>query len=73
MPLFTTETDGKLRQGVRRQVGNPAAQAAPHGAARCARGERPLLRDSASHRQESALGAAGKGGVLNTNAWHLTR
>ena len=57
---FTTETDGKLRQGVRRQVGNPAAEVASDGASRRARRQRPLLRDPAAHRQEPSLGATGK-------------
>lgn len=58
-PRFSAETHGELRQGVRRQVGNPAAQAAPDGVARRDRGEHPLPRDTVAYIAKPSIRAAG--------------
>ena len=60
LPLFSlAETHGELRQGVRREVGTPTAQAAPYGVARRVCGEHPLPGNTVTNTAESALRAAG--------------
>lgn len=55
----SAETHGELRQGVRWQVGDPTAQAAPDGVARRLRGEYPLPRDTVPYTAEPSICAAG--------------
>lgn len=57
--VCAAETYGELRQGVRRQVGNPAAQATLDGLAWRARGEHSLPRDTVTDTAEPSIRATG--------------